>query len=593
MKYILGIDTGGTNTDSVILEKETLAIIAHSKAFTTHDDLRVGIEASLDALDFKDFADICQVSLSTTLATNSIVEKRGCNVALLLSGYDEDIDLPKCDCIKIGGRLDIRGRERLSLSEENIRMKIRNLPEYVEAVAISGYASIRNPMHEIHIQKIVSEETGLPCFCAHELSGTLGFRERTVTAVLNASLICIVSDFIASAKDALQRKGIHAPLMIVRSDGSLMSEEVAKTRPIDTILSGPAASILGAKHLTKIDNAFVLDMGGTTTDIADISNSLITIDDDGSEVGTWKPRCRAVRVSTHGIGGDSRLRFDYDDTKLNITIGPEKVTPICVAAHDSAHIRRKALSLTAADAMDSLGPDVALTPTDFLHASGEYTEWDAEASTHVIKITAERFHIKTNRLIQEVKNSMTKKLTFACLQSTANFRKDPVNLLDDEAAVYLMEKAFVKKRKEFLCADFHLRKPVIAVGAPVKAWLPDACQKMHTMLMIPPNADVANAIGAAIAPVREIARALVRPSVQGDMFTVFLPEERAELKTYDEAADYAKTKLEISVRQRMGLHGKSDCTVNIEEKTINAEIFSSGNKYWIETRFYAEAILNS
>ena len=456
MPYILGIDTGGTNTDCAVIDSETRELIGSSKAFTTPEHLEIGISNALDGLPGYLLAETALVCLSTTLATNAIVEGKGCATGILLIGREPDQMLPSEHCCLLRGKLDIRGRERTTMSEPEIVAAVNDMKTKVEAIAISGFASVRNPVQEQKVKSIVERESSLPVFCAHELTSSLGFWERTVTAALNASLVKIIHDFIAETRNSLTAKGISAPIMIVRSDGTLMTENVARERPIDTILSGPAASILGARHLTHMDDAIILDMGGTTTDIADLNNGKVKLNPNGAKVGGWLTRCKAVDVSTHGIGGDSRIFIAPDG---EIQVGPERVIPICLS-HD-------------------LNGDIYLTPTDLLHITGAFSLWDREASLKALDRFAGILDISTGEALPLLFTAVKKRICLACIQATADFEGNDFDLNNDPASLYLLEKAFSNDKREFLHSSFYMQKPIIAVGAPVSAWMPEIAGILH------------------------------------------------------------------------------------------------------------------
>ena len=337
MPIILGIDTGGTYTDGVIIDGDSLRgrVLRKAKAFTTKDNLTIGIRNCIAGLNYDAYKKINLVSLSTTLATNAIVEGKGCEVGLLLIGQVPDGRLPVEHYQLLQGRYDIRGKLLSNLQEDQCRQSIENLNGKVDAVAISGYASVRNPGHELTVKKIVREILNVPVVCAHELTGSLGFYDRTVTAVLNARLIPIISELIGAVKTVLSEKNIKASVMIVKGDGSLMEASFAQERPIETILSGPAASVTGGMFLTGADNAIVFDMGGTTTDIANIESGKVKIQKDGAKVGGWLTRVHSAQIYTYGVGGDSYLQLTSEG---KLTVGPQKVYPLCIAGETYPHL---------------------------------------------------------------------------------------------------------------------------------------------------------------------------------------------------------------------------------------------------------------
>ena len=275
MALSLGVDTGGTYTDAVLIRDER-DVIASAKSLTTRADLAIGVGKAIKSVLAQAEVSADQVtlaSLSTTLATNALVEGQGGRVALIYIGFREQ-DLDKhglSDALKGDPALVIAGGHSHAGSEKE-PLDVAALEAFIDANAgISGYAvaaqfATRNPAHELEAARIITARTGVPVTCSHQLSAKLNGPKRAVTAVLNARLIGMIDRLIGRAQDTLVDLGITAPVMVVRGDGALRSAEQARERPIETILSGPAASIVGARWLTETENALVSDIGGTTTD---------------------------------------------------------------------------------------------------------------------------------------------------------------------------------------------------------------------------------------------------------------------------------------------------------------------------------------
>ena len=228
------------------------------------------------------------------------------------------------------GGYDAVGRERQPLDEERARATIEKLQGEVSAFAISSMFGTRNSSHENRLKQMVTELTDMPVICGHELASSLGAPRRALTAALNARMVPAIKELVGSVQTILARHEIDAPLMLVKGDGSLASLANAIEKPIGTVLSGPAASVIGACQLSGLDNAIIADMGGTTTDIAVVSNGQPELSDDGARIGDWQPMVEAVRVNSIGLGGDSELRFGGH---VGLTIGPRRVVPTSLLAH--------------------------------------------------------------------------------------------------------------------------------------------------------------------------------------------------------------------------------------------------------------------
>lgn len=338
----LGIDTGGTYTDGVLLDFDKKKVVSTAKALTTHDNLAVGIKECLRRLAITAPEEVVLVALSTTLATNSIVEGRGKRVGVVLIGPEEVNGLPSERVLRVQGGHDVNGNELENLDVVTLTEWVKSVQRHVSVFAISGYMSIRNPEHEKTARSVIRQNTGLPTVCGHELTTALGFRERTITAVFNARLLPVISDLLDAVKSSLLASGIKAPLMVVKGDGALIHESVARLRPVDTILSGPAASVTGGMFLTGLGESVVVDIGGTTTDIAVLHEGRPYVDEEGATVGGWRTRVKAADITTLGAGGDSYIQVGRDRV---IKVGPKRVVPISYACYNNEALAAEILEI--------------------------------------------------------------------------------------------------------------------------------------------------------------------------------------------------------------------------------------------------------
>jgi N-methylhydantoinase A/oxoprolinase/acetone carboxylase beta subunit len=349
---VLGIDTGGTYTDGVLLEYETRRVLAAHKSLTTKRDFSIGIENVIEGIHIEDPSAIRMVSISTTLATNAIAEGKGKRVALLLIGYDPDL-ISKFKMAErfatpnhffFDGGHDLYGREKMPLDLSSILAQVNEIKGRVDAVAVSAYFSPLNPEHEQRAYKAISSICDLPVVLGHQLSTRLGSIERATTAALNASLLAVLQDFVIAVRRAMERRQIDAPLMVVRGDGTLMSDEFAARTPVETIHSGPAASAIGGRFLSRLDDALILDVGGTTTDIALIERGQVTVSEEGATVSDYKTSVKAANLLSIALGGDSHITWGHEK---EIVIGPERVTPLAYLAHQHPRVGKqlKALSM--------------------------------------------------------------------------------------------------------------------------------------------------------------------------------------------------------------------------------------------------------
>jgi N-methylhydantoinase A/oxoprolinase/acetone carboxylase beta subunit len=340
--YYLGIDTGGTFTDAVLLN-DARQVVAAAKSLTTRFDLAQGIGGALDKLPQDALKRIVLVSLSTTLTTNSVVEGKGSPVCVLLAGYDAAqiktsgmVELLGADAIvSLPGGHDAGGYPIAALDEAASKAAILQHAPRVSAFAISASFAVRNPQHELQLREWVKQLCDKPVTCGHELASSLGAPRRALTVALNARMISHVKALIDSVQHTLHVRRIDAPLMIVKGDGTLITASSALERPVGTVLSGPAASVIGACALSGSRNAIVADMGGTTTDIAVVRDGRPELSVDGALIGDWRPMVEAVKVYSIGLGGDSEVRFLGGK---GLAIGPRRVVPISLLAHEHPEV---------------------------------------------------------------------------------------------------------------------------------------------------------------------------------------------------------------------------------------------------------------
>lgn len=343
MAYFLGVDTGGTYTDAVVLDEAATRVAGSAKALTSRHDLAVGIGQAVDAALAAAgvaAADVALVSLSTTLATNALVEGQGGRVALIFIGFDDDDvtrgglteALQGDPVLRFAGGHSHAGAEVAPFDLAALEKAVAALGDQVMGFAVAARFATRNPAHELAARDVIRRVTGRPVTCSHELSAQLNGPKRALTAVLNARLIGMIDRLVAACERHLAGAGIKAPLMVVRGDGALISAAMVRERPIETILSGPAASIVGARWLTGASDALVSDIGGTTTDVALLRDGLPEIDPMGARVGGFRTMVEAVAMRTTGLGGDSEVHLITEGLVGGLRLGPRRLMPVSLLA---------------------------------------------------------------------------------------------------------------------------------------------------------------------------------------------------------------------------------------------------------------------
>lgn len=340
---IIGIDTGGTTTDAVTISVETGEVLTRAKTLTTKHDLAVGVSAALEqAARNIDPSQIAFVSVSTTLATNAVVEGHGSPILVILIGFDDAMveragigsAFSDSHVVRIAGGHDHYGNEQAPLDLDAVAAALDTHGATVGAVAVASAFAVRNTDHERRVRDFVADNSDLAVTISSLLSSALDAPRRALTTALNARLLSRISELIVAVDRSVSALGISAPVLIAKGDGSLAVASSVAQRPIETILSGPAASIVGASALTGLTDFVISDIGGTTTDVAMVRNGRPRLVPTGAQVGDWQTMVEAVAVRTTGLGGDSAVRLVGPD----ITLGPDRRIPVSLAAQSHPEI---------------------------------------------------------------------------------------------------------------------------------------------------------------------------------------------------------------------------------------------------------------
>ncbi len=637
MNLVLGIDAGGTYTDCVVVDADGSQVLHKAKTLTTKHDLTQCLQACITGVPADLLGRITMACLSTTLATNAIVEGHGCRVGLVLIGSTPSGKLPTPRPVLVKGKFDIKGRLVENIDPAQVREAVDALRGQVDVVAVSGYASVRCPEHELFVKAVIEDRLDLPVVCAHELTPRLGYYDRTVTAVLNAKLIPLVCHLMDSAREVLTKRGVDAPLMLVRGDGTLMAESWARSKPIETILSGPAASAIGAVHLSGRSDSFVVDIGGTTTDVVNVTNGRLVLRPDGATVGGWTTHVRAAEVFTVGLGGDSRI---YLDGQKRLQVGPTKSVSYALAGarypqliddlermwSERLHLGfrntdQEAFVLVATDERLPYSSDerlitdvlrsgprtlqhldrtlkmtglrqvlgelitwgvierISLTPTDLWHVTGEFRAWDVRAAELALQISAEQWGGTSHVFSEHVQRAIRDRLELAAVRAATYVDRQDLDLTEGGAADYFLNRLCFTPTSTTLRANYHLLKPVVGIGAPAATWLAEDRAGSLLQAEVPEHAEVANAIGAAVAHAVESVEVLIRHETVTGKFIAFSPMGRLACETLDEATAQA---IRSGADFILGLAG--DTPPSIESRVEDFEIASleHGRKLLVE-----------
>ena len=660
MAVFLGVDTGGTYTDAVIVDDGEAHVIAAAKSLTTRADLALGIGRAVDAALGRAGLrpqDVAMVSLSTTLATNALVEGQGGRVALIFIGFDE-ADLTRHGLaealagdpvVAMAGGHTHAGTEAGPLDLARLEAEIARLGPTVAGFAVAARFAVRNPAHELAAAAAVRRLTGRPVTCSHELSAQLNGPKRALTAVLNARLIGMIARLIDACEAHLTAIGIVAPLMVVRGDGALISAAVARERPIETILSGPAASIVGARWLTGESDALVSDIGGTTTDVALLRGGKPEIDPMGARVGGWRTMVEAVAMRTTGLGGDSEVHL-VDGLSGGLRLGPRRLIPVSLMAVDWPDLVHgaldRALSTEVAGEADGrfvlpmagasaagLGPREAalldriggqaatvasvlltrldgaaltrlvarglvmlsgVTPSDASHVLGRLGAWDAAAAEKAMRLFARKRNGRGDRIAagaapmaKAIIDQLTAQTVDCLLEAAfAEDGRDWGGAAPEDLARHVLTREGLRRADGVVQVGLRLGVPVIGLGASAPSYYGAVGERLGTRMVRPEHAGVANAIGAVVGQVAMHAEAIVTSPGEG-RFVAHLMAGTQTFANRDAALDAAEAVLAVEAREKARAAGAEELRLSVTRDVQEVEI--EGRKMFIEARIRVTA----
>jgi len=641
----LGIDAGGTYTDAVLLDLSTGAVVSKAKSPTTHQDLSIGVEGAIANLPHARFREVNLVALSTTLATNAIVENRGAHVGLILMPLDrktaEEIQVHPTRIVP--GRLSIDGVETEPIDEQAVKDAVgAMLAEGVESFAVSGYGGVHNPVHEQAVKAIIQSLADVPVVCGHELSSKLNFIRRAYTAVLNARLMPVVDDLLRAVEQVLKRYHLHAPMFIVRGDGSLIETSAARERAIETILSGPAASAAGARVLTGQDDIIAVDMGGTTTDVAIVSGGRVSVCSEGATVGAWQTSVSAADILTTGLGGDSYVRVLEGGTK--VTVGPERVIPLSFLGKAHSFVSEELAEMAETTRFDRLLPisieffdlvglrpgirlsdaeakvvkalskgpmsrhrlaaaigavsfmllptarleqlavirRCAFTPTDALHVLGTFEEFDTHTAVLAARVLGGFTGESPEGFAERVQAEVVKRLAYEVVRREISLVLGDPAREDHPMLNGLLDAMVTSRLKEnrYCTMQFTEHRAVAGIGAPAGAFLPAAGELLGAKVLVPEHAEVANAVGAISGKVVVRETISIRPDEVGS-FIMMSPLGRKEFGHLGDAQKEAMEYLVRHLRTKAAEFGTDErqVVVTVRDKT---GLLEDGSRQFLE-----------
>jgi N-methylhydantoinase A/oxoprolinase/acetone carboxylase beta subunit len=455
---IIGLDTGGTHVDAVLIENGK--IIDKTKKPTDKSNLFESIWKTLEELlKNKNLDCIEKINLSTTIPTNAIVEGKGSKVAMFIEG-GPGIDPANFICgdhvFFLDGYIDHRGREIKPLNEDLVRKKT----EYISSKDIKSFAvvtkfSIRNPSHELQVKDVLTKLGFSPVTMGHTLSGKLSFPRRIYTAYLNSAIFSSFNEFAHAVRKTLKQKGLNVPIHILKADGGTMSLNEASKYPVQTIFSGPAASVMGCLASFNLQkDALLLDIGGTTTDISFLADGVPLFIPDGIAISDYPTLVRSIINISIGLGGDSAIKINE---RGNIIIGPERQGPPM--------------------ALDGPTP----TPSDAMIVLEKLNFGSKEKASYAMSLIADKIGVTIEKAAEKIYDKFGEIIKEKTNEILHKINSHPV---------YTIQELLYGKRIK--------PENIVVIGGPAKAVAPILEKKFNIPCKIPQNHEITNAIGAAL-----------------------------------------------------------------------------------------------
>ena len=452
---ILGIDIGGTHTDAVCIKGKS--IVSTAKVLTGDDLVQsiVGVARKLDIV----YSELDRVVLSTTLSTNAIIERKYAPTGMIVSagpGIDPRQYFLTEDFHLVDGAIDHRGREYIPVKPDQVVKTAALLKDKgIEGVGIVSKFSVRNPAHEIRIHDLI-EKDFKNISLGHTMSGSLNFNRRLNTTYFNTAVTPVQVHFVEAVRRAFQELGIVCPLLFLKADGGTYSSSAAHRLPVETILSGPAASMMGALALCDDPDTttLVLDVGGTTTDIGVLINGVPILEPKGMSIDSLETLVRGLKVVSVGAGGDSFVCLK-DDV---VCAGPQRKGPPAI--------------------MGGSAP----TPMDALSMLGECDQGDKGRAHEAISVIADRLGRDVKDVSAEIISVLVNNIRTKALEFIDEVNSHPVY------TIY-----------EMLHPDLVVPGQVMILGGPALLLKPYIEEAFQLKCVVPENAMVANALGAALA----------------------------------------------------------------------------------------------
>ena len=652
----IGIDTGGTCTDAVIFDTKSREVLSWAKTLTTKSDLKIGILNALERLDRELLGKADYIALSTTLATNACVEGKGGRAKLVFIGLDPKAvtmmkgtyGLPDVGEIYfLDCKLNLFEKKMTEPDWNRFREDVKRDFKDLDSVAVVQInPQLNGGAFEIEAEKIITEETGAICVRGYDLFQEVNVQKRGASALLNAKLMPLVVEFFDSIEASMSKMGLDLNIYVMKSDGTVMSRDYAMRRPVETLLCGPAASIRGAVELTGLTDGMVIDMGGTTSDVALIRNGK-PVSSDGVKVGAWRTMVKGVDIDTFALGGDTGVLLKDNELILDT----RRVIPISILAHEYPsvipglqEIVRKFYSFPLKDGLYLLlirkpqdlsgyserekevirhlegGPlsylqlsermgishnflnlrrlenegiimRSGVTPTDAMHVLGDYYDYSTEAAELGIRYLVSQTRMGSERVARKIYDLVIRRLYHNLLHIELGYEmgkdyRDEDHPTVEKLADLIMSNMRGERTSEHLLPKFISQYRLVGVGAPTKVFLGDTAALLNTGELVPEFSMVANAVGAAAGDIITEYTVIIREDQNGN-FIMSGGDGLKEFGSYDKAMEAAKETARVMAETKARTQAKQGTlitTVDVDEDFFQ---MPAGTRLLVESRITA------
>ncbi len=538
MHYGIGIDTGGTYTDAVLYDFIAHRIVATVKVPTTRHDVSIAVSRAVEKLLGSGGTapdGIGLLAVSTTLATNAIVEKKGARVGLIVIGTVRQFSLPVAETLFIKGGHTVIGNEDDPLDLEALVDSLGEIRNRVECYAVCAAMSMVNSTHELVAEKAVGMiDPGKPVFCSHRACDDAGMEARAATVSLHAALMPIMDHFIKGVERSMQAVGLHCPLAVISGNGRIVTREEALHKAAVTMASGPASAAWFSARHTHGD-ALVVDVGGTTTDVCMVRDSRPLLAAQGCRIKEWQTHIETVDMVTRGIGGDSLVictpakvvevmerrvqplamtaglegmgswmsyepqqRYlvmaagedDHGDELIGFLLENGPVTPAelkGISNRTGIALEKHLEWLAYKNRITMIG----FTPTDALHVLGMLDIGNREEALRGAEMLARLLvgDKVTPESLSRMVLAETRRKIERCIVEFATRR------IWGEAAAVVADRT----ENDLVTVSYSLKVPIVALGAAARFFLPGVGERLGCEVIYPENFEVGSAVGAILA----------------------------------------------------------------------------------------------